>query len=433
MDDTDIQQLFSLRNEYRSLRYDLQNIQILCEALGNPQDSFRSILIAGTNGKGSVAQWLSAMLPEAGLYVSPHLETVNERISIGGREIGDPDLADVLGRVQEAASAAGSRLLYPPTYFELVTAAAFEYFSGRVRYCVLEVGLGGRLDATNIVSQDVSVITNIGYDHQEYLGSTLEEIAAEKAGIIKASEPVVLGTGCTFKSIRTRTRGRTVDAGALTAEMRYADGGLFGVDLETPVRTYSGLRPQLAGRHQVENLKVAVAAAECLEAQGWPLNAQTIERGVNEATWPGRLERFLGKPAFIVDGGHNLPAAKALGQYLGEYFPEKVWLIFGGMQEKDCSSMIRALAPNVRRLILTRAGNPRSADPKNLGHEFSDAVVAAGIEDAVSYARENSAPGTTVLITGSLYLAGEARAVLEDRFDPKPQASDVSGSLHRKN
>ena len=415
MDDTDIQHLFSLRNEYRSLRYDLKNIQILCKQLGNPQESFRSVLIAGTNGKGSVAQWLSAMLPEAGLYVSPHLERLNERISIGGIEIDNLELAEVLTRVQAAASDAGQGLLYPPTYFELVTAAAFEYFRGRVRYAVLEVGLGGRLDATNIVSQDVSVITNIGYDHQEYLGSTIEEIAAEKAGIIKETEPVVLGSGCEFECIRIRAGGRSVDAGSLNAEIQNQGGGLYSVDIETPVRRYEGLRPQLPGRHQIENLKVAVRTAECLEAQGWPLDVERIEGGVNQGTWPGRLERFGGNPTFLVDGGHNVPATEALGRYLGEVCPEKAWLIFGGMGEKDCASMIRTLAPYTKRLILTRARSPRSAEPQEFGVDFPDAVIVDRIEDAVSYARRHAGPEATVLITGSLYLAGEARAVLQGR------------------
>ena len=416
MDDRDIQHLFSLRNEYRSVRYDLKNFRILCEELGNPHESFRSALIAGTNGKGSVAQWLSAMLPEAGLYVSPHLERLNERISIGGIEINDQELGEVLTRVKQAASDAGTRLLYPPTYFELVTAAAFEYFGGRVRYAVIEVGLGGRLDATNVVSQDLSVITNIGYDHQEYLGSTIEEIAAEKAGIIKGSETVVLGTGCEFECIQARAGGRSEDAGGLRAEAQNEGEGLFRVDLETPIRTYQGLRPLLPGRHQIENLKVAVRAAECLEAQGWPFDGEGIVRGVNQATWPGRLERFCGKPTFLVDGGHNVSAAEILSRYLGENCPEKVWLIFGGMAEKECASMIRVLAPHAKRLILTRARNPRSADPQILGVGFPDAVILASIEDAVSYAREHAAPEATILITGSLYLVGEARAVLEGRF-----------------
>jgi dihydrofolate synthase/folylpolyglutamate synthase len=416
MDDTDIQHLFSLRNEYRSLRYDIKNIQILCEALGHPQEQFRSVLIAGTNGKGSVAHWLSAMLGEAGLYVSPHLERLNERISIGGIEIDDLELGEILTRVQAAASDARTRLLYPPTYFELVTASAFEYFSGRVRYAVLEVGLGGRLDATNLVSQDLSVITNIGYDHQEYLGSTIEEIAAEKAGIIKGSEPVVLGAGCEFECIRARAGGRSVDAGGLKAEIQNLGEGLYRVDLQTPVRAYGGLRPRLGGRHQIENLKVAVRAAECLEVQGWPLDVESIIRGVNQAIWPGRLERFAGKPTFLVDGGHNVPAAEALGRYLDENCPEKVWLIFGGMEEKDCAAMIRALAPHAKRLILTRVSNARSSDPKVLGNEFPDALIVEGIAGAVAYAREHAAPETTILITGSLYLAGEARAVLEGRI-----------------
>ena len=415
MDDADIRHLFSLRNEYRSLRYDLRNTQMLCEELGNPHTGFRSILIAGTNGKGSVARLLSEMVPEAGLFVSPHLERLNERISIAGREINDSELDSVLTRVRQAASDAESRLLYPPTYFELVTVAAFEYFNRRVSYAVVEVGLGGRLDATNVLSQDVSVITNIGYDHQEYLGSTLEEIAAEKAGIIKSSEPVVLGRDCDFESIQIRAGGRSVDAAGLKTRIRARGDGLFRVDLETPIRTYRELCPQLPGRHQIENLKVAVRAAECLEARGWPVDAGRIERGTNGATWPGRLERFSENPTFLVDGGHNIAAAEALGRYLEENVFGKVWLIFGGMREKDCVAMIEALKPHAKRLILTRPTSARSADPHSLSLHFPDAVIVDAIEDAVSYARGHATPEETVLVTGSLYLVGEARAVLEGR------------------
>src|SRR6516165_3662321 len=182
-------------------------MRALAAALGSPQDSFRSILIAGTNGKGSVAKLLSSMMPEAGLYTSPHLVRLNERISIGGREISDEDLKNVFDTVKHAATTAKD-LLYPPTYFEMVTAMAFLYFRDRVSFAVLEVGLGGRLDATNIVEQDVSVITSIGLDHQQFLGTTIEAIAGEKAGIIKSTEPVIIGPSADLPPIRDKAGKR---------------------------------------------------------------------------------------------------------------------------------------------------------------------------------------------------------------------------------
>src|SRR5262245_59855218 len=199
----DISYLYSLTNEYRSIRYDLRNMQALAAALGNPHESFRSILIAGTNGKGSVAKLLSSMMPDAGLYTSPHLVKLNERIRIGECEISDEDLNDVFVAVKRSASRAPD-LLYPPTYFEMVTAMAFLYFRDRVKWAILEVGLGGRLDATNVVNQQVSVITSIGLDHQQFLGSTINEIAAEKAGIIKKTEPVVIGPTADLPVIREK-------------------------------------------------------------------------------------------------------------------------------------------------------------------------------------------------------------------------------------
>src|SRR6186997_968632 len=201
MTPADIAHLFALTNEYRSIKYDLRNVQILLERLGNPHHSFHSVLVAGTNGKGSVVAMLSAMMPEAGVYISPHLQRLNERFRIGPVEISDEDLSSVYATVAAAAGDV-SRFLYPPTYFEMTTAMAFTYFRDRVQFAILEVGLGGRLDATNIVRQDVSVITSIGLDHQAFLGNTLEQIAAEKAGIIKSTEPVVVGPEAEYDAIR---------------------------------------------------------------------------------------------------------------------------------------------------------------------------------------------------------------------------------------
>jgi dihydrofolate synthase/folylpolyglutamate synthase len=395
----DLTYLYSLINEYRSMRYDLHNMRLLAEALGNPQDTFRSVLIAGTNGKGSVARVLSAMVPEAGLYTSPHLTRLNERIRIGDAEIGDDDLKEVFEQVKRAGEG---------TYFEMVTAMAFLYFRDRaVPFAVLEVGLGGRLDATNIVKQDVSVITSIGFDHQVHLGATLEEIAGEKAGIIKGVEPVIVGPGVDFACIRKRAGLKLFTTGNLDRSVRDLGRGYFEVDLTTPIRRYAGLRPKLAGRHQIDNLIVAIRAAECL---GIP--KADIERGANTATWPGRLERFDGRPSFLLDGAHNITAAETLAAFLREFYPQGVWMIFGAMADKQYGEMIGVLKPHARRIIFTRAQSPRAKDPAALQEFHPDSHIEPTVEQAIGYARAHAPAGETVLICGSLYVIGEARGVL---------------------
>jgi len=381
----DLSYLFSLTNEYRSIRYDLRNMRALAAALGNPQDSFKSVLIAGTNGKGSVAKLLSTMMPAAGLYTSPHLIRLNERISIGGQEISDPDLKDVFEAVKHAAATAKD-LLYPPTYFELVTAMAFLYFRGRVDFAVVEVGLGGRLDATNIVEQEVSVITGIAMDHQEFLGGTIEAIAAEKAGIIKTSEPVVIGPSADLAPIREKAGSRLI-----RAEL---------VDVEK----YPDLHPQLLGRHQMQNIAVAIRAAECLG-----LERAAIVHGVNTATWPGRLER-IGR--FLLDGAHNVQAAKALADYLQEFHPKGVWVVFAAMADKQYEEMLSILKPYARQFVFTKPQNARAKDPAALQALFPASVMEPTVAGAMAYAREHAPAGTTILICGSLYLIGEARGIL---------------------
>ena len=380
----DLEYLYSLTNEYRSIRYDLRNMQALAAALGNPERAFRSILIAGTNGKGSVAKLLSSMMPDAGLYTSPHLVRLNERISIGGREISDDDLREVFPAVKHAASTAKD-LLYPPTSFELITAMAFLYFRDRVRFAVLEVGLGGRLDATNIVDQDVSVITSIGLDHQQFLGTTIEAIAAEKAGIIKSSEPVIIGPSADLPVIRERAGNRL---------MRGAD-----------LSRYPGLRPQLLGRYQLENIAVAIRAAECLG-----ISKEDIVRGVNTTTWPGRLER---RGRFLLDGAHNVAAASALAAFLREFHPEGVWVVFGVMADKQFEEMIAILRPHACQFVFTKPKSCRAKDPAELQRLVEGSHVELTVADAVDYARLNAPLDTTILICGSLYLIGEARPMLE--------------------
>jgi dihydrofolate synthase/folylpolyglutamate synthase len=404
----DIAQLFARTNEYRSIKYDLRNTELLLDRLGNPHRSFRSVLIAGTNGKGSVAAMLSAMMPTAGLYTSPHLQRLHERFRIGRNEISETDLTAVYAEVSEAARDT-SRLLYPATYFEMTTAMAFVYFRGRTDFAILEVGMGGRLDATNVVRQDVSVITGIGLDHQEFLGSTLEEIAAEKAGIIKESEPVVIGPNADFEIIRRRAGERLHKTAQFPRQAKAIGQGYFSLYLSTPVRSYQDLRPALAGRHQLDNVAVAVRTAELLS-----LPLERIVAGVSQAAWPGRLERFSGRPTFLLDGAHNENGMQALSSLLAEFYPDGVSLIFGCMADKNYEAMLGLLRPHVRRATFTRVGGSRSKDPGELQKLWPGSRVASTVADAIGLARaETQGEQDTVLVCGTLYLIGEARSVLE--------------------
>ena len=401
MSPDDLAYLYSLANEYRSIRYDLRNMQALAAALGNPQNAFKSVLIAGTNGKGSVARFLSEMIPEAGLYTSPHLQRLNERIRIGKEEISDQDLKKVFEEVK-SASAKAKDLLYPPTYFEIVTAMAFLYFRDRVKFAVLEVGLGGRLDATNIVNQEVSVIASIGMDHQEFLGTTLDSIAAEKAGIIKGSEPVVVGPAAAdLTPIREKAGSRLIRAADLKTDVRSLGEGYFELD----AGRHRNLRPRLAGRHQIENAKIAICAAEALG-----ISDRDISRGIDAATWPGRLER-IGR--FLLDGAHNVPAAEALAAFLKEFLPQGVWVIFGAMADKQYEEMIEILRSHARQFIFTKTQSSRAKDPLDLQNLVPGSRAEPSVGAAIQFARAQAPADITILVCGSLYLIGEARAMLE--------------------
>ena len=407
MSSTGIEHLFSLTNEYRSIKYDLRNMQALMDQLDNPQRSFRSILIAGTNGKGSVAAILAAMMPDAGLYTSPHLIRLNERIRIGKEEISDTDLTAAYNRVSQAAAEA-KNLSYPPTYFELVTAMAFSYFQNRTEIAVLEVGLGGRLDATNVVRQDCSVITSIGLDHQEFLGNTVDLIAREKAGIIKGSEPVVIGPEAELDPICQQAGDRLFRTKHIQRKERPLGGGRFELDIVTPIRQYKGLRPLLAGRHQLDNVVMAVRAAECVRVP-----KDRIVHGVNTAVWPGRLETIPGTPSFLLDGAHNEMAARVLSEFLGEFHPKGLRMIFGCMRDKKYEEMLEALKPHAREIVFTAASSSRSIDPATLKELAPEARVEPSLQSAIAYVRATARPEETVLICGSLYLIGEARVALQ--------------------
>ena len=414
------------RLEKFGIRLGLESVRVLLNDLGDPQHAFPSVLVAGTNGKGSVCAMLAEALRRnglrTGLYTSPHLVRVEERIRIDGA----PVPSRTFGRLLEAVRASVERLVKDgklaaqPTYFEVLTAAALLHFAERkVDIAVLEVGLGGRFDATNAVTPLVSVITTIALDHQEHLGRTLAEIAFEKAGIVKPGVPVVCGVPrgrAAYRVIRRRAR----ELGALF--LGVWDGG--ELDTVSTKRGYCFIfrrrgrtlrfSPGLAGKHQGANAAIALAAAGELQRVWKPLDDLKLMAGIEHASWEGRLEIAAQRPLVILDGAHNPEGAAALATYLREVVRRPVILVFGVMKDKDAKAMARSLFPLAKTVILTSAPLERSASPADLRAAVRGlAPVRTFLEPrvgrAVRLALRESRGRTPVVVAGSLYLVGEVK------------------------
>ena len=398
----------------------LETIRVLCAALGDPQKRFRAIHVAGTNGKGAVCALLEAALRTApvGRYTSPHLVRINERFFLNGEPIGDATLEAVAGRVHRAIGRSARPELRDVTFFEALTAVAFElYAEAGVGRVVLECGLGGRLDATNVCEPELCVITRIGLDHCDWLGDTIERIAAEKAGIVKPGVPVVLGEN--VPSVRAVVEARAREVGA---PFFYAPDLASEADIPAAF--------PLAGRFNRENAVTAIAALEVLS--GAPGRADLLSPSAfSRVIWPGR---FQSVGPYLVDGAHNPPAARALAAALDEVLPAgtKLDLVFGACGDKDVDEVLRILRPYVRRGYAVRTANPRALEPAALAVRIRAAGVPAtpceSLADALARTRPAGAgaPGLppSALICGSLFLAGEAIVALgacpwaSDRFDP---------------
>jgi len=407
------------------IKLGLENIAALCAALGDPQSRFPSIHVAGTNGKGSVAAMLAEIAKahglRTGLYTSPHLARVEERIRVDGRAIPPRRFLDRLAGLKSVIDRlmAGERLAYHPTYFEVLTALAFLEFADReVDIAILEVGMGGRFDATNVVRPLVSVITTIATDHEIHLGATLAKIAFEKAGIIKPGVPVVCGVrkGAALREIRRIARergsslteafgpGRALEARAGRGGFRFAYAGEGG--------RYA-FSPGLAGLHQGANAAVAIATVEVLSRHWKPFDKAKVVAAVRETRWEGRLERVRSRPVVLLDGAHNVEGAEALAAYLREVVRRPVVLVFAAMRDKDLRAMTRALFPFARTVVLTRVPYKRSATPEALlqaappfkGLVFLEPDTRRAVELALSL----SAGRTPVVIAGSLFLVGEVK------------------------
>ena len=407
-----VQYLYSLGNETKVIKLGLETMRTLLAALGNPQTAFRPVHVAGTNGKGSTCAMIEAGLRSAGirtgLFTSPHLIHPTERIRIAGIEVSREQFTEAFGRVHVCAEELmrQGELEYHPSYFETVTAMAFLLFrSEKVDIAVVEVGLGGRLDSTNVIEPLVSVITPVDFDHEKFLGNTLESIAFEKAGILKPGIPAVFArqrTECEAVLSRQAEELRcpVTRTSSLPVENLKADA--TGSEFDTGGRH---VRCPLAGAHQLENCLTAIATLDIL---GLPID------GIDRAVWPGRLEQVHEDPVLILDGAHNPAGARALKEHIERFYANRpVWLVFGAMRDKSVQEITESLFPLAQHLVLTKPDSPRAITPESLleATQHADAEITHSVPDAVRIALRAPA-GTVVFLTGSLYVVGEARALL---------------------
>ncbi len=405
------------------IKLGLNSTSNLLARLGDPHHRVPCLHIAGTNGKGSVAAMCQAALLRAGvrvgMYLSPHLVRFTERFLINGREIGPQRVVDLADKVWAVVDPAE-----PPTFFEVVTAMAFLLFAEEeVELAILETGLGGRLDATNVCRPRVSVITNIGLEHQQYLGNRLSDIAFEKAGIIKPGVPLVHGVMQPVARKVVEQRARELKAPMLRRgqELRFRRGAGESFSLSGSRWQMKDLRTSLVGRHQAENACLALGALELLAAQGLPVEPEHFRQGLMEVQWPGRLQRLprsQGKPALWLDGAHNLPAIRALLDNLDlvRASGEPLVMVIGIMGDKELAPMVRALAGAADRVVFSRPVYERAADPEDLAALAPEGCrfeVVENLGAAITRAEELAGSRGAVLITGSLFTVGEALELLE--------------------
>ncbi len=409
---------------YSAPSFDLRRMEELLEPLGNPHLAARAVHVAGTKGKGSTAAMVASALSAAGyrtgFYTSPHLHTFRERISINGRDIAKNKFASLVERLKPEIEVVNRRRAYGElTTFEILTAMAFAYFGeAKVDFQVLEVGLGGRLDATNVVEAEVAVITPISFDHAEILGDSLAKIAGEKAGIIKPGSVVVISPQqreaeevieevCRQKGTRSITVGRDITwqkiAADISGQSLRVKGQIDSYELTIP----------LLGDHQLENAATAVAALEALASRGVTIATESIVRGLAKVRWPGRLEILRHKPLFLVDGAHNADSARRLKEAIKQYFDfQRLVLIIGASSDKDIAGIVGELAPLSTVAIATRSRHPRALAPSLLLEELIRQGAATELTESVAAAAGRAlvlaGPGDLICATGSLFVAAEA-------------------------
>jgi len=406
------------------MKFGLENIAALTAELGHPERTFKSIVIAGTNGKGSVTVMTETALRAAGVraarYTSPHLVRLEERFVMDGRDVETADLRDALGAVRGAVDSLIRRgdLEALPTFFEVATAAAFELFRrAAIEIAVLEVGLGGRLDATNVVMPIATAITSIDFDHQAQLGNTIESIAAEKAGIVKPGIPLICGPVPDVAEAVIRdicdSQGATLIRAREVVQI-LARNGDDTLDIRTPIRSLDRLTPALRGKHQRDNASVAVALLDELARQGIGIPDDAVRDGLVNARWPARLERFVVRGVeLLLDAAHNPAGARALASHLEEIGWSRITLVFGAMHDKDVTGMLEAVGGRCETIVCTTAPSARAlpaAELAQLARRFAPAVES--IDDPAAALERALALDRPIVAAGSIFLIGPLRDIL---------------------
>lgn len=414
----------------------LERIEHLLQLIDNPHHTFKSVHVGGTSGKGSTAYLISRILNEAGyqtgLHISPHLQTINERMQINNQAISDEEFITLVNWIKPYAQKVGeSNPFGVPSYFEVLVALSFEYFKRKkVDIAIIEVGLGGTLDATNVINPLIAVITNVDLDHTEILGDTIEKIAADKSGIIKNNTDVI--TAAKQKTVVEIIQKKCLEENAPLLIIRKGinyqikqstiEGSLF--DLKTNNRHYRNLKLSLLGRHQVENAACAIATYDCLKQRGFTINETSMRTALSTAQFSGRIEIVQQKPLIILDGAHNPAKMHALVQTMQKLFHQKVITVIGFKKKKDIDAMITALLPITKRFIITTfstmtdLGNNWSIPPSEIYtiirkyNEFIPCDSISIVQKTIEYVHSSVSPNEIILITGSLYLVGEARTFL---------------------
>ncbi|HRI03686.1 MAG TPA: folylpolyglutamate synthase/dihydrofolate synthase family protein [Pyrinomonadaceae bacterium] len=403
--------LYSLGNEVSAMKLGLENIRTLIDALGKPHEKYLKVQVAGTNGKGSVCAFLNSICLDAGvktgLYTSPHLISITERVKINGIDISEDEFARHATLVRETAESllANGELEYRPTFFEQMTAIALVAFGeAKVELAILETGLGGRLDATTAANAEIAAITRIDLDHQEYLGDTIEEIAAEKAAIIRAGSKVVVGEQ-SREAIKVVLERCTK----------------FGVEpILTEAHSLPVVLPPLGlnGHHQIENAKAASLVVEILK-EYFPITDENKVTGLQNARHPGRLE-YQGK--YLFDGAHNIGGANALAEYIRGFETRPITLVFGAMNDKNVTEIFATLAPIAERIIVTEPLNSRSLSYQELLEQMPTDMskertfATDNVKSAVDIANEVTPDDGIILVTGSIYLVGEVKTILRSQI-----------------
>lgn len=420
--DSALSYLYNLRRS--GIRLRLSHTEELLHKMGDPHRKFKSVLVGGTNGKGSVCAFIYSTLLDAGaragLYTSPHLTEFTERIKVGGADISQEDLA---GLVEKAIPIVNELKSNPkfgePSFFEVVTACAFAYFAEqKVDVAVVEVGLGGRLDATNVLEPEVSVITNVSLDHTEILGDSVEDIAREKAGIIKKTVPVVTAEQerKALNVIKETCKKKNSPLYVIRENIKITKKDKT-IDVEA-IRSHKNIKVKLHGSHQLDNAAVAVTALDILDSRGIRISHENIRTGLSEATWPGRFELLPGKPKIILDCAHNPEGAKTLAETLKQRQNNKAVFLLGVSDYKDIDGIIRELAPVMKAAVASRSQHPHAISPDKLCAKISPhnipCYLAPTIDEAIKKAKKLADKDDYIIIAGSIFFVGDARKELLD-------------------